>query len=49
MDNNYEIKVFNLDKDKDNTSESIFPIPMRCLIIAGPGHLFILSKSIPPF
>jgi len=29
MDKKYEIKVFYLDKDKDNTSESIFPTPMR--------------------
>ena len=37
MDNNYEIKVFNLDKDKDNTSESIFSTPMRRLIIGSSG------------
>jgi len=48
MDNNYEIKVFNLDKDKDNTSESIFPTPIRCLIIgsSGSGKTNLLSNII---
>lgn len=34
---NYEIKVFHLDKNKDNKSKSIFPTPMRCLIVGSSG------------
>ena len=36
MNNNYEIKVFNLVKDND-IPNSLFPRPMRCLIIGSSG------------